>query len=73
VGTWADVNRGKQHGFVLRGGVLSTIDFPDSNCTGTWKINDSGEIAGRYQTGGDSKFHLFLLADGVFTGKQPDG
>jgi uncharacterized membrane protein len=31
-----------------------------------WSINDSGQIAGRYQTSGNEKFHLFLWTDGSF-------
>ncbi len=37
------------HGFLLSGGVYISMDFPCSAAdTEPWKINDSGEIAGRY-------------------------
>jgi len=35
--------------FLLRGGVYTSIDFPGSAAfTEVWKMNDYGEIAGRY-------------------------
>lgn len=55
------------HGFLLRGGVFTSVDFPGADAfTQAWKINDGGEIAGRYE-GGDSKFHVFTLSNGSFS------
>jgi uncharacterized membrane protein len=55
------------HGFLLRGGVYSSIDFPGSAAfTEVWKINDFGEIAGRYRSSTDSNYHLFVLNSGTF-------
>ncbi len=55
------------HGFLLRGGVFSSIDFPGADAfTQAWRINDGGEIDGRYQ-GGDSKYHVFTLSNGSFS------
>ena len=58
--------QGKHRGFLLRNGVFTSIDFPGSDYTDTWKINDSGQIAGRYRTSGNEKFHLFLWNNGNF-------
>jgi uncharacterized membrane protein len=56
------------HGFLLSRGVYTAIDFPDSAAfTQAWKINDSGEIAGRYRGATDGKFHMFVLSNGTFT------
>lgn len=57
---------GTGHGFLLKGGVFTTIDFPGATYTEAWKINDAGEIIGRYQTG-DGKYHIYLLSNGTFT------
>lgn len=55
------------HGFLLSGGVFTPIDFPGAAAfTQAWKINDGGEIAGRYQ-GGDGKHHVFTLTNGSFS------
>src|SRR6266849_3584791 len=38
------------HGFLLRGGAFSSIDFPGADAfTQVWRINDAGEVAGRYE------------------------
>jgi len=66
VGLYSDQKQGKHRGFLLRDGVFTSIDFPDSDFTDVWKINDSGQIAGRYRTSGSKKFHLFLWTDGNF-------
>jgi hypothetical protein len=56
------------HGFLLKAGVYSSIDFPDSAAfTEAWKINDTGEIAGRYIGTTDGKRHIFVLSNGSFT------
>jgi probable HAF family extracellular repeat protein len=56
------------HGFLLSNGVYTAIDFPGSAAsTQAWKINDSGEIAGRYRGATDGKFHMFVLSNGTFT------
>jgi uncharacterized membrane protein len=60
-------NDGKTHGFLLRGGIFRTIDFPDAHYTEAWRINDCGQVVGRYKKNGN--FHVFLLnlASGEFT------
>jgi uncharacterized membrane protein len=56
------------HGFLLSAGVYSSVDFPGAAAyTQAWKINDYGEIAGRYKGTTDGKYHVFVLSNGVFT------
>jgi uncharacterized membrane protein len=56
------------HGFLLSGGVYTSIDFPGSAAfTQAWKINDNGEIAGRYEGATDGKYHMFVYSNGIFT------
>ena len=59
-------NDGRTHGFLLSCGVFRTIDFPDAHYTEAWRINDRGQIVGRYKYHGT---HVFLLdlATGNFT------
>lgn len=66
VGWYLD-NKG-MHGFLLSGGVYTSIDFPGAAAfTQAWKINDSGEIVGRYVGATDGKHHMFMLSNGSFT------
>jgi probable HAF family extracellular repeat protein len=53
------------HGFLLREGTFSSIDFPRAALTQAWKINAAGQIAGRYKST-DGKWHAFLMSDGEF-------
>jgi hypothetical protein len=56
------------HGFLLSGGVYTSIDFSGAAAfTQAWKINDVGEIAGRYVGTSDGKNHMFVLSRGSFT------
>ena len=61
-------NGSKGHGFLLSGGVYRAIDFPGADYTDAWRINDNGQIVGRYKSG-NGDFHVFLLtiASGTFT------
>lgn len=54
------------HGFLLRNGVFSSIDFPGAHSTQAWRINDSGEIAGRYESASDDKWHIYRLSSSGF-------
>ena len=55
------------HGFLLSRGIYTSIDFPGSAAfTQAWKINDSGEIVGRYEDADDNKHHMFVLSNGDF-------
>jgi uncharacterized membrane protein len=57
VGTYCDVapcnlGVGSTHGFLIRDGALTTIDFPGAVRTSATAINPSGEITGFYNAGG---------------------
>lgn len=57
-----------QHGFLLQSGVYSSIDFPgNAQFTQAWKINDAGEIDGRYIGTSDGNYHIFVWSNGVYT------
>src|SRR5262249_4362094 len=70
VGSYEDITGSKnqgnptEHGFLLRAGVFTTIDFPGA-WTQPYRINDNGEIVGRYIANGF--FHMFRRIDGNFT------
>ncbi len=56
------------HGFLWSAGAYVSIDFPGAAAfTQAWKINDTGEIAGRYVSASDGKYHMFVLKGGSFT------
>jgi len=57
---------GTGHAFLLKGGIFTTIDFPGATYTEGWRIDDVGNIIGRYQNG-DGKYHIYLLSNGTFT------
>jgi hypothetical protein len=40
------------YGYLLSGGVFTTIDFPRSTSTAVHGINDSGQVVGNYQSNG---------------------
>jgi probable HAF family extracellular repeat protein len=60
------LSAGNTHGFLLRGGAFTTIDFPGAVYTEAWRINDLGEMLGRYLKP-DGTFHLFLVSNGTFS------
>ncbi len=51
VGVYFDVN-GASHGFVLSGGVYTTVDVPGATGTAINSINAKGEIVGSYDDAG---------------------
>jgi len=55
-----------QHGFVLTGKRFSTLDFPGSQATDPYKINDLGMIVGAFQDGA-GLVHGFSYAKGTWT------
>jgi hypothetical protein len=55
------------HGFLLRGGEFTTIDFPDALFSSAIGINPHGDIVGRYRNPGEAGFHGFLLSENEFT------
>src|SRR5947209_13659886 len=65
VGDYADASGG--HGFLLSGGVFTTIDEPVAagNATSAKAINNFGQIVGTYNDA--VGVHGFLLNGGIFT------
>jgi hypothetical protein len=61
------LSSGNGHGFLLSGGVYSSIDFPGAILTEAWRISDTGKILGRYKSSTDGSFHMFLFAHGSFS------
>jgi uncharacterized membrane protein len=54
-----------RHGFLLSGGVFTTINGPDASGTEAYGINNSGQIVGNYT---DSEINYgFLLSGGDYT------
>ena len=52
------------YGYLLRGGVFTTIAYPGATFTGSAAMNERGDMVGRYQNA-DGVFHGFLwLPDG---------
>ena len=56
-----------RHGFLLRQGIFTSIDYPGAGSTETWRINDNGVILGRFKSTTDSKWHLYELVGGSFS------
>jgi hypothetical protein len=54
---------GKSHGYLLRKGNLSSIDFPDAVFTAAIGINPQGDIVGFYKSA-DGVSHGYLLTKG---------
>jgi probable HAF family extracellular repeat protein len=50
---------------MLSAGVFTTINFPGAQQTQPYRINDNGQIVGRYLSNGD--YHVFRRIDGNFT------
>lgn len=70
VGSYTEA--GVTHGFLLRDGVFTTIDYPDAPgaktaSTEAWGINARGDIIGRYTVAGRPSVLGFLLRGGHFT------
>ena len=67
VGSFGDA-QGRLHGYVLRKGTFTTLDFPGQGVASTVAkgINDRGEVAGFYVINGDS-IHGFVWNRGKFT------
>jgi len=56
----------ERHGFLLRRGTYTIIDFPGSTRTGLSAINDEGDMFGWYDDA-DGVTHAFLLRHGHFS------
>lgn len=55
-----------KHGFLLRDGTFTPIDFPGAAITQAFRIRAAGQIAGRYR-GADGHWHAFVFREGQFT------
>jgi len=67
VGNNTGTGANNRHGFLLRSGAFTAIDFPGAGSTEAWRINSNGEVLGRYLSTTDSKWHLYRLRSGSFT------
>ena len=65
VGTYTD-SQGTMHGFLLRKGIVTTIDYPSATSTAALGINDSGTIVGSFFDISGIQRGFVLRAD-VFT------
>ena len=65
VGDYFDAS-GNQHGYLLQGGIYTTLDNPDAVWTFPFGINNRGQIVGTYGSA-DGDNHGFLLSVGVYT------
>src|SRR5262249_56405205 len=55
------------HGFLLSGGIYTTIDPPGTTSTSVQSINDMGQIVGSYRDSAGPNPHGFLLSEGDYT------
>jgi len=77
VGSYTD-SAGTSHGFVLKRGTYTTVDYPDVPGSELTGINDLGEMSGAYCSDAacdtSATFHSFVLSrSGVFTSFDPPG
>jgi len=64
-GNYFDSDGIGEHGFIYERGVVTPLDVPGATQTVPVAINNSGEIAGKYVSGGSQ--HGFVYDDGAFT------
>ncbi len=57
----------RTHGFLLDGGIFSTIDVPQSTRTEVFDINDSGQVVGYYEDSVGGGGHGFILTGSSIT------
>lgn len=62
---WYTDAPGTRHGYVLRDGVVITIDYPGSTYTQVNGISDTGIVIGHFRDAAQV-FHGFVLEGGVF-------
>jgi len=69
-------DNGFAHGFLLSGGILTTLDIPGASETFALGINDSGLVVGYWDLldadGNTLAVHGFTWKDGAFTNTQID-
>ncbi len=63
---WYSTGPGIRHGFVLRDGTVTTIDYPASSFSQVNGITDSGTIIGHFVDSA-GVFHGYLLKGGIFS------
>jgi len=63
---WYSTAPGTRHGYILRDGVVTTIDYPGSTFTQVNGVSDTGVIFGHFVDGA-GVFHGYMLKDGSFT------
>lgn len=70
VGLYLD-SGGFSHGFLLKQGVLTTLDYPDASDTIPFGINNSGTVVGYWDlldgSGNEIANHGFIWNNGTFT------
>lgn len=66
VGYYTDMMTGFAHGYLLKNGASTLIDFPGAVNTSAWDINNPGQIVGTYSKK-DGSAHGFLWKNGKFT------
>jgi len=67
VGTWTDASN-NTHGFLYNAGTFASFDYPGSNFTVPWGINNAGDIVGFHDNNVG-----FILKEGVFTPLSSEG
>ncbi len=63
---WYSDAPGTRHGYVLRDGIVNTIDYPGTTYTQVNGVSDTGIVFGHFRDA-SLLFHGFTLQDGVFT------
>jgi uncharacterized membrane protein len=71
VGSYQDA-AGVVHGFVLKDGVVSPVEYPGGFPTEVYAINDFGHMVGGYYTP-DQNVHAFSLVNGVYKNEDVPG
>ncbi len=60
------VDAGIRHGFLLRQGVVTTVDYPGSDYSQVNGISDEGTIIGEFRDA-NGVYHGYIFKDGSFT------
>ncbi len=67
VGSYDDIVNGITHGYLLRHGRYTPLDFPDAILTRANAINDLGQIVGMYRDAGDILHGFLRMSDGKYS------
>jgi hypothetical protein len=60
------IDEAGRHGYVLRDGVIETINYPGADFTQVNGVTDNDTVIGHFR-GSDGNFHGFVLKEGTFT------